>query len=97
MPHDSQSPLAWSTVTIKSDVPLIGGKQFVVEDWHDRIEGGFGVKERSPVWIQYAMRRDSRLQNLAAVREALANVDDDVLYGKIGWQGYLVHVSELAA
>lgn len=59
-----------------------------IEDWYDRLAGesfADSFAKRVPVAIQYVKRAAS----LGLPR------DDEVLYGKIGSLGYLVHVSEL--
>lgn len=64
----------------------IDGDQIRVEDYWDRVSGElWGTSRWNPAALNYAVR--------AAVI-ALPS-DDDVVYGKVGGLGYLVHVSEL--
>ncbi|MEV4271970.1 hypothetical protein [Micromonospora aurantiaca (nom. illeg.)] len=83
-----RSPLAGQTVTIRADVPRLGGKQYVVEDWWQNVTGGSWMDaEGNPAALIYAMR--SGLTGIPT--------DNEVLYGKVDGLGQLVHVSELAA
>lgn len=93
--HETEHPLAGQTVPI---APSPGGRgpgdpgeaeQLRLEDWWDRVSGGRTWADGAsavPVCRNYAARRLSL--GLPA--------DDEVVYGKIGSFGYLVHVSELA-
>jgi hypothetical protein len=92
MAHDNAHPLAGKDVTLTATDPVRGmvveGARFVVEDWWDRLTGGSWMNaEGNPAALQYAMR--SGFNGLPA--------DDEVVYGKIGAFGHLVHVSELGA
>lgn len=99
MIHTEPSPLAGQTV----DVALRGMRPneptattpalFTVEDWWDRVDGRSWTDCNGvlPV-IQYAMR--------AGFTGTLDMVDDEVLYGRIAWDGHdggkvLVHISEI--
>lgn len=65
---------------------VIGGAEYRIEDWWDRVGGGsWGNAQGNPACLQYAMR---------AAANSLP-LDDEVLYGKIGSSGHLVHVSEI--
>lgn len=67
-------------------VEEIAGQAFRVEDWWDRVSGGsWQLATGNPAAIKYALR--SALCRLP--------LDDEVLYGKVGSYGHLVHVSEL--
>lgn len=90
--HQEQSSLAGKTVKIKPDarhpqVTSFGGSEYRVEDWWDRLGQGSWKTEatRNPACMIYAMRR---------IMEDLPN-DDQVLYGKVGSFGHLVHISEV--
>lgn len=93
MTHDKQSPLAGTTVRIKASTKHpqdanFGGAEFHVEDWWDRVSGGsWMVATGDLACMAYA------------VRSGRANpptpIDDEVLYGKVGYFGHLVHVSEI--
>lgn len=66
-------------------VKLTSGDEYVVEDWWDRVSGGsWMTAEGNPAALQYAFR-------------AVGVLDDEVLYGKIGHFGHLIHISEVAA
>ena len=82
--HEEPHPLAGKTVKIIAGE--YEGKHYWIEDWWDKITGGSWMfAEGNPACLQYAMR--SGLGNLPT--------DDEVVYGKIGALGHLVHVSEL--
>lgn len=91
--HKDPAPLAGTTVHIKAfaahpQVPDFGGAEFRVEDWWDRVSGGSWMDTNgNPACFVYAMR--------AALVEL--PMDNEVLYGKIGALGHLVHVSEIEA
>ena len=84
MIHNDHHPLALHTVTV-----TIEGETFPyrVEDYWDRVTGRSWEDSQTsnPAALQYAMRHaSSRLP-----------FDNEVLYGKIGNYGHLVHVSEV--
>jgi len=88
--HAEKSQLAGRTVHIRKDVVhpqvRIGGQEFHVEDWWDRLTGGSWMDARSnPACIIYAIR--SGFAGLP--------MDDEVLYGKVGPFGHLIHISEI--
>ena len=83
----NKSPLAGKTVKIKANVPTYGGEEYLVEDWWLNITGSsWRVKAQAgnPACMQYAARSLNRLPQ-----------DDDVLYGKVGPFGILIHISEV--
>lgn len=83
MMHDQPSPLAGRTVQIAQGV--LAGRSLVVEDWWDRAAGKSWMHcDGNPACLEYAMRERTPL-------------DDEVVYGKIGSFGALVHVSFLAS
>lgn len=86
MLHENESPLAGKTVTIKTG--SLAGQEFRVEDYWDRVNNGVGWGESigNPAALIYAMRIGS---------EGEVPLDNEVLYGKIGYLGHLVHVSEI--
>ncbi len=93
MLHHDQSPLADKTVKIKVGVehPQVSdfaGSDFHVEDWWDRLTGRSWMNANgNPACLVYAMRTGFSSMNIPT--------DDEVLYGKIGPFGHLVHVLEI--
>lgn len=82
--HRDPSPLADQRVKIISG--RLAGAEMVVEDWWDRIAGkSWMVCNGNPACLAYAWgeRHDP--------------TDDEVIYGKIGGFGHLVHVSRVEA
>ncbi len=90
--HSGTHHLAGATVKIKEGVTdpvqgaVVGGAEFRIEDWFDRVLGDS--------WQNAA-------GNFAAMHYAYRSAangvspDDEVLYGKIGLFGHGVHVSEI--
>lgn len=89
MSHQAAHPSAGETVTveIKGHHQLPDGRhEYRLEDWWDRITGGsWMTADGNPAAMIYGMR--SGLISLP--------IDDEVVYGKIGSLGHLVHVSEI--
>lgn len=88
--HQEQSPLAGKTVRLKDSVdhPHIpaGERDYRVEDWWDCVDGRSWMDAvGNPAALIYAVR---------SVRAGLP-IDNDVLYGKVGPFGHLIHVSEI--
>ncbi|MFI6819764.1 hypothetical protein ACIBJE_02280 [Micromonospora sp. NPDC050187] len=78
--------MAGQTVRIRADVAELGGLEYRVEDWWINVAGiSWMVAEGNPAALTYA------------IRSACAGLptDDEVLYGKVGHLGHLVHVSEI--
>lgn len=84
MLHKDEHPQAGKTVKIKQSANDIGGQELRLEDWWDRIAGKSWMNcDGNPACIIFAMR-------------ALGTpINNEVVYGKIGGLGYLVHTSEL--
>lgn len=83
--HAHPSPLAGQTVTVD-----IGGgpREYRVEDWWDRAAGlPWRQSDGNVAACQYALR--AGFTGLPT--------DDEVLYGKVGELGHLVHMSEIVA
>lgn len=81
----SKSPLAGKTVKIKTGE--LAGLEIIIEDWWENVHGAtWRFSAEVPAVMFYAARR---------TRDHHLPLDDDVLYGKIGNFGYLVHISEL--
>lgn len=91
MKHELSSPLFRQTVKIKKDVvhPQIknfGGSDYYVEDWWDKVSGQSWMdSDGNPACLVYSMR----------IAFADLPFDDEVLYGKVGMFGHLVHISEI--
>jgi hypothetical protein len=91
--HENSHPLAGATVLIKDGVldpvqeMVVGGAEYRIEDWWDTLTGGsWQMAQGNIAAIQYALR----------VAGTGVPLDDEVVYGKIGGLGHLVHVSELS-
>ena len=90
--HQESSPFAGQTVKIKEGIhhpqnPDFGGSEYRVEDWWDHLTGGSWMHAQgNPACLVYAMRT-----GLASD----VPTDDEVLYGKVGAFGHLVHISEI--
>ncbi len=93
MLHATSSDFAGKTVKIKPGVkhPQVsdfGGSEYRVEDWWDRVsEGSWMDAKGNPACLVYAMR--------TGFSENPTPMDDEVLYGKVGMFGHLVHISEI--
>lgn len=89
--HEDAHPLAGQTVhlNVAGDHPLVkelSGKEYRIEDWWDRLTGGSWMHaDGNPAALKYAFR--AGMTGLPT--------DDEVVYGKVGAFGHLVHVSEL--
>ena len=83
--HRAQSPLAGKAVAIVTG--YLAGNEIVIEDWWDRVIGKSWMDcDGNPAAMIYAARSGRGTP-----------LDNEVLYGKIGWGGALVHVSWLEA
>lgn len=94
MIHTEQHPMAENVVILKTapmrngtiDPDELDGKEFRIEDWADRVMGGSWMHMNgNPACMKYGIR--SGLSGLPT--------DDEVVYGKVGDSGFLIHVSEL--
>lgn len=88
--HQERHPLAGRTVRLKMPKEATGaltdGVEFRIEDWQDRVFGkSWMVCDGNPAAMIYGMR--SGFAGLPT--------DDDVVYGKVGAFGHIVHASEL--
>ena len=82
--HNEDHPLAGKTVIIKSG--SMSGAEYRIEGWWDKLTGGsWGNAQGNPAALKYAFR--GATDNLP--------MDDEVLYGKVGLLGHLVHASEI--
>lgn len=67
---------------------LPAGTEIKVEDWWENVSGGSWMDAvGNPACIAYAMR--------TGLMKDPPPIDNEVLYGKIGHLGVLVHVSEV--
>lgn len=82
MIHSAESPLANRSVPIVKGE--LAGAEIRVEEWWDRIAGRSWMScDGNPACMIYAMR------------DLDTPLDDEVIYGKVGSYGTLVHVSFL--
>ena len=85
--HAEPHPLAGQTVKL-TGVTIDGEADplYRVEDWWDRVSGSSWMyAEGNPAALKYAMR--SAMAHLP--------LNDEVVYGKVGPLGHIVHVNEL--
>lgn len=86
--HTVAHPLAGKKVLIKPEAHLLANREYLIEDWWDRVAGMSWMDARgNPACLQYAMR--------TAFSDKPIPTDDEVVYGKIDGLGYLVHFVEL--
>lgn len=90
--HDEVHPLAGQTVILNDQAvdnltgEVVPGSFYRIEDWWDHMTGGsWMAAEGNPAALKFAMRAGF----------STLPVDDEVVYGKIGSFGHLVHASEL--
>ncbi|TQK29410.1 hypothetical protein FBY28_2413 [Arthrobacter sp. SLBN-53] len=87
--HPEPSPIAGKTVVIDL-CDGRGERECRIEDYWDRVNGvSWMFAEGNPAALKYAIR--------AGMRSDPLPMDDEVLYGKIGPYGELVHTSEVVA
>lgn len=90
MLHAQRSPLAGQTVLVADHASEIGGLTIAIEDWWDRVAGqSWMFCDGNLACLQYAMR--------TGLADYQVPTDNEVLYGKVGNAGVLVHLSELSA
>ena len=78
--HEEKHPLAGMVVKLKN------GQLYAVEDWADRVLGrSVWIADGNPAALKYA------------IRSAMSGfpIDNNLLYGKIGMFGEIVHESEI--
>ena len=89
--HNEPSEFAGKKVRIKQgfthpQYPEFNGGVVSVEDWWDRVSGKpWGISVDNPAALIYAMR----------IGTNGLPMDDEVVYGKLGPMGVIVHVSEI--
>lgn len=85
--HDTQSEYAGQTVQVRLANAPDETVEYRVEDYWDRVSGGSWMDAvGNPAAMNYAMR---------VVSAPGVPLDDEVLYGKVGAFGHLIHVSEV--
>lgn len=91
--HKDPFPYAGQTVKLRKDSSIVEflarrghvDPDYDIEDYWDRLTGRSWMQAGNPASLQYVERWANG--NLPT--------DDNVVYGKVGALGYLVHVSEL--
>lgn len=84
--HNESSPLAGKEVEIKFGD--LAGQTYRVEDWWDKVAGRSWMNcDGNPACMGYAIRTGLQDFNVPS--------NNEVLYGKIGIFGHLVHISEI--
>ena len=89
--HKDIHPLSGITVKLKISKErehqlLKDGEEFWVEDWWDRLTGGS--------WMNAIGNPAAMFYGISSAQGNLPT-DDEVIYGKIGALGYIVHQSEI--
>ena len=91
MIHSDPHPLAGRTVKLIG--PYLGpleGAAYRIEDWWDRGgQGSWMWCQGNPACLLYAFRGFGQIPPPPR--------DDEVVYGKVGGLGHLIHTSELGA
>lgn len=93
MIHSEPHELSGQTVKLTADFSdrsgeLQPGMEYRVEDYWDRVSGGSWMNATgNPAAMKYAMRSGLSVKPIP--------IDNEVLYGKIGAFGHLIHVSEV--
>jgi predicted ATP-dependent serine protease len=84
-----QHPLAGKTVILncQPDPDELNGQRFEVEDWWQNVAGMSWMDAiGNPAALKYAIR---------SAFSGLPLLSNDVVYGKVGAFGHIIHVSEL--
>lgn len=90
--HNDSHPLAYKSVKLNEKAKdrlgeVVEDAVYRIEDWWDKLTGkSWMYSDGNPAALKYAMRSGLYAQ---------LPIDDEVVYGKIGNFGHLVHVSEL--
>jgi hypothetical protein len=92
--NTTQHPLSGQTVkvSLKAQHPQLDGldHEFTVEDWWDHLTGTSWMHSNgNPAALIYALRTGMDPAQTIPT-------DDQVIYGKIGPFGHLIHESEIA-
>lgn len=94
--HTESHPLAGQTVLLKTSTSPATHQpdepaeniEFRIEDWWDKLTGGsWKYADGNPAALKYALR--------IGLSDNPPPADDEVVYGKIGAFGHIVHTSEL--
>ncbi len=94
--HKEPSPLAGKTVMIKAGA--FKGQAYRVEDWWDRLgQGSWGVGNGNMACLDYAVRSGKEFAEKEMEQEDVVGGSrvNEVLYGKIGCVGKIIHVSQI--
>ena len=89
--NDIRELLPNAVVKLKNDVPLIGGKEFVVEDKASKV---FNSKN----WmIEMCVCGNPAVIQFLGTHKYNPHYNDnrDIYYGKVGMLGYLVRIDEV--
>lgn len=88
MIHSTPSQHAGKKVKIKDSAAEIGGSEILIEDYWDRVYGKSWMQsDGNPAAMDYAIR--------TGFSDLKVPTDNEVLYGKIGGLGCLVHFIEI--
>lgn len=93
--HQNAHPLAGKTVTIAGHPDDIhsGPVEYTIEDYWDRVSGiSWMDANGNPACLKYAIRTGTG-QTIGGANVPL--LTDEVVYGKVGPFGHLLHVNEL--
>ena len=64
------------------------GDHYRIEDWWQNVSGkSWQICQGNPACLQYAVR--------TGFARPIMPTDDEVVYGKVGSLGHLIHISEL--
>jgi hypothetical protein len=92
-----KSEYAGRALKIKNNVgrgmngQLLEGEHFIVEDWCENVLGRSWMSaDGNPAALEYAIRTAINGKN-----NNVPKYSDDVLYGKVGYNGHLFHINEL--
>lgn len=78
--HNTPHELAGKKVRLKD------GAEFVIEDWADRVYGhSIWMANGNPAALEYAVHRAANH----------LPIDEQTVYGKVGFFGYIRHISEI--
>jgi len=96
MAHAESHPKAGRVVKIKQNVthPQVsdfGGSEYRVEDWWDRVAG----EQKSWITLAEQGHPAAIIYGIRVAANSDIPEDNEVLYGKVGAFGHMVHVTEI--